>query len=192
MRKSEFLEEFEKEYNNIQNKKNIINADDITLDLMKERGNKILYLAAFCVLFAALCVIIFKNALVIIPFACIIAFLLFKLYFNYKLLRNNNIVVIESVCTNKKQDVLNFGVNKIYEFEPINSEQYNDLIFLSIANEDTGGLFKKNQKIKIGYTYYLAFKKNDDKKYSNENFLCFKRSVYNESESKENKINSNT
>lgn len=28
MRKSEFLEEFEKEYNNIQNKKNIINANE--------------------------------------------------------------------------------------------------------------------------------------------------------------------
>lgn len=187
MRKSEFLDQLEKEYNNMQSKKAKINVDDVTLDLIKDRGNKIIYLAAFCFLFAALCVIVFKNPLVIIPFACIIVFLMFKLYSNYKMLKNNNVVVIESVCTNKKQDVLNFGVKKIYEFEPIDSKQYDDVISLSIANDDTGGLFKKNQKIKIGYTYYLAFKKNDDKKYSNENFLCFKRSVYDEPESKGNK-----
>ena len=189
MKKSEFLEEFEKEYKNMQSEKTKIIADDVTLDLMKDRGSKIMCLIAFCVIFAALCVIIFKNALVIIPFACIIAFLLFKLYFNYKMLKSNDIVVIEAVCTNKKKDILNFGVHKIYEFEPIDSNQYKDVICLSIANEDTGGFFKKNQKIIIGYTYYLAFKKNDDKKYSNENFLCFKRSVYDEPASKENKNN---
>ena len=189
MKQSDFFKSFEKEYNKIQNetKEKNKSTDEITADLIKSRGNKIIICIIFCLIISSICSAIFKSFLAFIPTAVIAIVLIVLFFLNNKLLKDDKVIVIEAVCTNKKQDILNFGVNKVYEFEPIDSDLYNDVICLSIANEDTGGLFKKNQKIKIGYTYYLAFKKNDDKKYSNENFLCFKRSVYDEPESKVNK-----
>lgn len=129
--------------------------------------------------------IVMDNIVVLIPFALVSVFLCVKSFLNFQLLKNDKVINIEAVCTNQKKDIMNFGVNRIYEFEALDTEKFKEIIYLSIPNEDTKGAFKKNQKLRIGYTYNLLFKKSKNNTYTNENFLCFARSSCDSKEEKD-------
>lgn len=131
---------------------------------MKIIDNKIKNLAIylFLSLIVAIAVPLFFEKAVTCLFGIILMiFFGIKVYSLLKMKSTNNFFSVGVVCTGKRKDVLNFGFAKYYEFEPLDTEKYQDIIELNIMNEDTqnGIGLKNNQKIRIGYTYTLLFKK---------------------------------
>lgn len=122
----------------------------------------ILYLVASIILAIAL-PIYFKSAILCvfgIGFGSIIGY---KLYTLFKV-KKEGFFTVDTICTGAKQDWINFGNAKIYEFEPLENTEFNEVVSLRLFNDNVNGLFTKKHRIRTGYGYTLVFKIQKDEK----------------------------
>ena len=103
----------------------------------------------------------------------------FKTYQLYKVKKNNDFFEVHTLCTGIKMDVLNFGVAKKYEFEPLTNKEFKEVINLQLNNDESSSLFKPKMKIRENYGYTLLFKvdKSGKKVTNQQNFIGYKRYV---------------
>ena len=95
-------------------------------------------------------------------------------------------VEVETVCTNKKADILQFSYFNLYEFEPVDNSVCNEIITLSLSKEETYGIVpfhKRKMKIRIGYPYRLYLKNSALKKgFDARSFLGYERFIIEEND----------
>lgn len=123
--------------------------------------------------------LLIKNIFILIFFIMICLFFIFKIFYYNKILNSKNYFSINTLCTGKKQNIENFGDAKNYEFEPLESKEYDKIIYVKIFNDEAGGLFNKKHKIKLnhGYTLYFKYDKSGKKIADQEHYLGFERYV---------------
>lgn len=146
---------------------------------MKTIQSKVLecfaYATAIIAIGAALAIMV-KNYLILIVVALIAGFIIYKAFSFKKLLNKpEDVFIVNTICTGKKQDLLNLGNSKNYEFEPVTSKDYDKVIQLNILNT---GMYNKKQKIMLNHGYTLVFKKEKGKIITDqEHFIGYERYV---------------
>ena len=100
--------------------------------------------------------------IILIFFLVVCLFFVFRIIYYYKIIKNKNYYCINTICTGIKVNFENFGDAKNYEFEPINKNEHDEVIYLKIYNDDAGGIFNKKHKIALNHGYTLYFKYNNN------------------------------
>ena len=131
------------------------------MDLLKTKiYENILYIISTIVL-GITSFFLLKKVIILIFFLVVCLFFVFRIIYYYKIIKNKNYYCINTICTGIKVNFENFGDAKNYEFEPINKNEYDEVIYLKIYNDDAGGIFNKKHKIALNHGYTLYFKYNN-------------------------------
>lgn len=148
------------------------------MKVVNDKLQEVLVWLFVCVCIAIFLPIIFKNAWLCILGIAFTAVFGIKAYQLYMVKKNKSFFSVKVKCTDKVNHIGSMSSTKSYEFEPLDKDEYTEIINLSIANDEakTGFLTSKH-KIREGCCYNLVFKtdKNGNKVANNSTYIGFER-----------------